>query len=482
MNIGTSESPQKGIGINGYFSRTNLTIYGQSLDEATAGQLSIYTDAAPTVNGNGILIQGTYTQHSGNVTINSSHDAISVNGDITINGGKLDATTSIGLSTLDDIYALRCTNNITMNGGILNAIGNSYGHAGKSANGIYGTVTMTGGTLTATSTATVYGTPSTGIKGNATLSWTSAADRFTASSYDGTVTIADGQAFTDEDGNIYSGTLSSDDKTAIAGKTLQPVLADILTDNASNTTTIQNLADGLAHDIMLLGRTLYKDGDWNTLCLPFAMTAEQIAESPLAGADIRALSTTIEYEGATTGFNPSNGILTLNFTPAAPADGAVTAIQAGVPYIVNWGTKGCHPNTDIENPVFTGVTVTTGNNDVAFPGGSFKGTYSSTTLPGGDASNLYLGSDNTLYWPSTDRKFNAFRGYFHVNLDAQGGGSGVRAFNLNFGEDDATGIVSTTNYTNSAGAGWYDLSGRKLQGKPTAKGLYINNGRKVVIK
>ena len=34
---------------------------------------------------------------------------------------------------------------------------------------------------------------------------------------------------------------------------------------------------------------------------------------------------------------------------------------------------------------------------------------------------------------------------------------------------------------NEAGA-WYDLNGRRLSGKPTAKGLYIVNGRKVVIK
>jgi hypothetical protein len=29
---------------------------------------------------------------------------------------------------------------------------------------------------------------------------------------------------------------------------------------------------------------------------------------------------------------------------------------------------------------------------------------------------------------------------------------------------------------------WYDLNGRKLNSKPTTKGVYINNGRKVVIK
>jgi hypothetical protein len=29
---------------------------------------------------------------------------------------------------------------------------------------------------------------------------------------------------------------------------------------------------------------------------------------------------------------------------------------------------------------------------------------------------------------------------------------------------------------------WYDMSGRRLDGKPTAKGFYINNGKKIVVK
>ena len=29
---------------------------------------------------------------------------------------------------------------------------------------------------------------------------------------------------------------------------------------------------------------------------------------------------------------------------------------------------------------------------------------------------------------------------------------------------------------------WYDLSGRRLNAKPHAKGIYINNGKKIVIK
>jgi hypothetical protein len=57
---------------------------------------------------------------------------------------------------------------------------------------------------------------------------------------------------------------------------------------------------------------------------------------------------------------------------------------------------------------------------------------------------------------------------------------------LNFGDDETTGIVNieheTLNIEHSAGAGWYDLSGRRLPGKPTKKGLYIHNGRKIAIK
>ena len=50
---------------------------------------------------------------------------------------------------------------------------------------------------------------------------------------------------------------------------------------------------------------------------------------------------------------------------------------------------------------------------------------------------------------------------------------------------ETTGIVSLTPDPSPKGEGsgyWYTLDGRKLQGKPTQKGLYINNGKKVVIK
>lgn len=51
--------------------------------------------------------------------------------------------------------------------------------------------------------------------------------------------------------------------------------------------------------------------------------------------------------------------------------------------------------------------------------------------------------------------------------------------------NETTGIVDIEhgilNIEHSAAAGWYTLDGRKLDGKPTKKGLYIHNGNKLVI-
>ena len=50
-------------------------------------------------------------------------------------------------------------------------------------------------------------------------------------------------------------------------------------------------------------------------------------------------------------------------------------------------------------------------------------------------------------------------------------------------DDEATGIKTTnyTNFTNYDDA-WYSLDGQRLMGKPAKSGIYINNGKKVVIK
>ena len=94
-----------------------------------------------------------------------------------------------------------------------------------------------------------------------------------------------------------------------------------LYDATYNSSTI-TVCNGETYDVTLKGRTIYSDGDWNTLCLPFNMSESQIASSPLAGYTIKALDgTRSNLDG--------NGKLTLSFNTA-------TTIEAGRPYIVKW--------------------------------------------------------------------------------------------------------------------------------------------------
>lgn|GEM_PF-4805749 len=50
------------------------------------------------------------------------------------------------------------------------------------------------------------------------------------------------------------------------------------------------------------------------------------------------------------------------------------------------------------------------------------------------------------------------------------------------GETTAIGTLDTrTGEMDFAPDGWYDMSGRRLNGKPSQKGMYINNGKKVIV-
>ena len=286
----------------------------------------------------------------------------------------------------------------------------------------------------------------------------------------GTTSIAAGKTFIDGDGNTYeSGTA---DASAIAGKTLRPYSSNtdvsssllVLADNASNTAIIDKF-DGETYNVTLAGRTLYKDGAWNTLCLPFSMTETQVS-AQFAPTALMTLSTT--------GF--SDGTLTLDFENS-------TAIEAGKPYIIKWDS-----GDNIVNPKFTGVTVSNTTANVSTDCVDFVGTYSPTDIYTADKTNLYLGGSNTLYYPWADGMtsyyLNANRAYFHLKNGLTAGDPTLSRFVLNFGDgDEAQGITTTdyTDYTDSDGA-WYDLNGRKLNKRPTKAGLYISNGRKVVIK
>ena len=267
-------------------------------------------------------------------------------------------------------------------------------------------------------------------------------------------------------------------------ETLNVVATDInltLLDNdseaaISNATRLSNY-NGLEANVTISGRKLYKDDSWNTLCLPFGMTAAQVT-AQLAPTKLMTLSEATFDDGT----------LTLNFADATEG------IVAGKPYIIKW-TSG----EDI-TPTFEGVTVSsTDPTDVEGTAANFHGIYSPYSTGGENKSMLYLGASNTLYYPSKNMTINAFRAYFTLNngikagdpdTTPEGGSSQVRAFVLNFG-DESTGIMSlsTDSKHSKDNATWYDMQGRRLSGVGAGPvparlrtGIYINNGKKVVIK
>jgi hypothetical protein len=131
---------------------------------------------------------------------------------------------------------------------------------------------------------------------------------------------------------------------------------------------------------------------------------------------------------------------------------------------------------------------------------SFVGNYDPVTLTANDNTVLYLGAGNQLYYPSAAMSINAFRAYFQLNGITAGEPKNIRLF---FGDADKdTGIRPLSGSPEGEGAEafpregldgvWFTLDGRKLQGRPTKKGVYIyrstsgrlqgKNGKKRVIK
>ena len=106
----------------------------------------------------------------------------------------------------------------------------------------------------------------------------------------------------------------------------------------------------------------------------------------------------------------------------------------------------------------------------------FKGTLEATEIAASSAtSNNYAFNGKQFVWVK-----NAIAvGQYKAWLEIPTGEPTAPALTLVFG--DATGI-DTLNAKSVLNGNWYDLNGRKLQGIPTKKGVYIFNGKKVVVK
>ena len=238
---------------------------------------------------------------------------------------------------------------------------------------------------------------------------------------------------------------------------------------AANTVTLGSVNTSMPEvcDVTLT-RTL-QTGGYNTFAVPFAISSAKMTELGITAKKLAASD-----------FNSTTGTLTLTFSSASE-------IEAGKPYLVK-------VSANVVNPTFSGVTVsstavpnteTTAVNFVPTLGKALvmgDGSYASE--PG---SVLFLGSGNKLFSPTVVNDagqeasyMKGFRAYFQL----KGTAASARAFNIDFGDGETTGIISVngSGLMVNGSDSCYDLLGRRIEGQPTQKGVYIVNGKKTVIK
>ena len=246
---------------------------------------------------------------------------------------------------------------------------------------------------------------------------------------DGTWTIASMPAFDVE--------LQIEYETALA-----------LSETTDNTAALGEW-NGCEADVTLT-RTL-QPGGYDTFSVPFGMAIP-------SGWTVKELSST----------SLSQGVLTLNFATAS-------SIEAGKPYLVK-----VNATTNLAASAITGVIVSKNAVPSTSADVDFIPTLGATTIAGDVDDILFLSSDNTLLNPNAENpQMEGFRAYFLLKGEAAQAKD--LTFVMNFGEGETIGIINLkadgTAYGKEA---VYTLDGRRLQGQPSAKGVYIINGKKVI--
>lgn len=205
-----------------------------------------------------------------------------------------------------------------------------------------------------------------------------------------------------------------------------------------------------------LKRTFYHDNAWNTLCLPFDVDANKVATA-FAGAEIREIDLSQCKDN------------TIQFVPA-------TEIKAGVPYIIKWNENVADAQTF--EKTFEGVSLVAEpkpvkvNNDI-----TFTGFYNKTTADKPGESVAAIGAENKLF-KVTSGEMKGFRAAFVLNSNAQPSKYKVVI------DGTATGIEDLVIDSAKANGRVYNLNGQYVGNSLNGlqPGLYIQNGKKIVVK
>lgn len=260
---------------------------------------------------------------------------------------------------------------------------------------------------------------------------------------------------------IVSGTESFTVKFAGSGKDNRFFLDEVMvTKVAPQEITLDENSDNIveaAENVnVTLKRTFYKDGEWNTLCLPFAVAD---AKTAFDNAELREVDTQNSHDN------------TIVFKEA-------TAIEAGKPYLIKWANSSSAA-VNVEKK-FEGVTLVAAATPVVVKEGgiSFNGFYNMTAASElGGASVAAIGAGNKLF-KVTEGKMKGFRAAFVLS-------SGAEATKYNVVIDGtATGIEDLVIDGVKANGRVYNLNGQYVGNSLNGlqPGLYIQNGKKIVVK
>lgn len=208
-----------------------------------------------------------------------------------------------------------------------------------------------------------------------------------------------------------------------------------------------------------LKRTMAK-GVWNTICLPFGLTSEQITTVFGEGVKVAQLDDT------------STGA-TLKFVDMTNA-----GIEASVPYLIK-------PVTDApaDGYKFVGVDIT---KDAVIPtkvrtAGNlyFNGVYNmvdATTEVASGYNAAFLGKGNTVFGAQSGTNMKGFRAYFAIP-------NSVKASELRVVIDGtATSIKNIDSEVVESNAPVYNLQGQRVDGNNLTPGIYVKAGKKFVVK
>jgi len=149
---------------------------------------------------------------------------------------------------------------------------------------------------------------------------------------------------------------------------------------------------------------------------------------------------------------------------------AITVAPAETPLLVY--------NKSEESKTFLLIPTTDDANEVT-PATQFVGTLVATTIPASaTGADNYALNGYAFVWVKNEIAVAANKCWLHIASQPAAARAMTRSI---VGGNGTTGIDAIENVTID-NEGWYDMQGRKLQAKPNRGGIYIHNGKKVVVR